>query len=299
MKRLPDIAIFDLDGCLFDDEHRLPLINMSLEGDARYEAYHAEQRVDLVLEDGADLIKKAAEQNLLVVFLTARPIKHSAATLDKLSRHFSKLLDGRFPIYMRPNGDARSSVEFKREKVREIIAKAKDEGREVVVAFDDRQDVIDMYLSEGVPAWKLDKNGSTCPGNLRDSRWCMEQRGLLTCKPVADGPVQPQFETPPNRPQDAGDLMAAMARTFKERNAVYGNNAEVVGRVMAALFPNGVKLKTPKDFELWHLLELVIVKLTRFTQSELTHEDSIHDLAIYAAMVELLVKDHNIEVVKP
>ena len=93
--------------------------------------------------------------------------------------------------------------------------------------------------------------------------------------------------------------MAAMASTFKERNAVYGNNAEVVGRVMAALFPHGVKLKTPKDFEMWHLLELVIVKLTRFTQSELAHEDSIHDLAIYAAMVELLVKDHNIEVVKP
>ena len=85
MKRLPDIAIFDLDGCLFDDEHRLPLINMGLEGDARYEAYHAEQRVDLVLEDGADLIKKAAEQNLLVVFLTARPIKHSVAKIGRAS----------------------------------------------------------------------------------------------------------------------------------------------------------------------------------------------------------------------
>lgn len=296
MKRLPDIAIFDLDGCLFDDEHRLPLIDMSLEGDARYEKYHAGQHVDLVLEDGDDLIKKAAAQNLMAVFLTARPIKHQTQTLNKLNRHFGQLLGGRILLYMRPDGDVRSSVEFKRSVVREIIARAKDECREVIVAFDDRQDVVDMYLSEGVPAWKLDKNGSACPGNLRDSRWCMERRGLL---PAPDGPVQPQPLTPPNRPQDAGDLMANMARTFKERNAVYGNNAEVVGRVMAALFPHGVKLKTPKDFELWHLLELVIVKLTRFTQSELTHEDSIHDLAIYAAMVELLVKDHNIEVVKP
>jgi hypothetical protein len=263
MKRLPDIAIFDLDGCLFDDEHRLHLINMALEGDARYEAYHAEQHVDLVLEEGAELIQRAANQNLLVVFLTARPIKHSLATLSKLSRHFSKLLDGRFPIYMRRDGDTRTSVEFKRSMVREIIAKANDEGREVVVAFDDRQDVVDMYLSEGVPAWKLDKNGHQCPGNLRESRFCHEKRGNLK-RMIADGPVQPQFETPPNRPQDAGDLMAAMASTFKERNAVYGNNAEVVGRVMAALFPHGVKLKTPKDFELWHLLELVIVKLTCF-----------------------------------
>ena len=297
MKRLPDIAIFDLDGCVFDDEHRLPLIDMELDGDARYDRYHAGQHVDFVIDDAEELIKKATDQNLLVVFLTARPAKYNTSTIGKLSRHFNKFLDGRFPIYMRPDGDTRTSVEFKRSKVREIIAKANDEGREVVVAFDDRQDVVDMYISEGVPAWKLNKHGHQCPGNLRESRWCMERRGLMKPTP-SDGPVQPQFEIPPTRPQDAGDLMAAMASTFKERNAVYGNNAEVVGRVMAALFPNGVKLKTPKDFELWHLLELVIVKLTRFTQSELTHEDSIHDLAIYAAMVELLVKDHNIEVIK-
>jgi len=296
MKRLPDIAIFDLDGCLFDDEHRLPLINMSLEGDARYEAYHADQHVDLVLEAGVSYLKKAAEQNLLVVFLTARPIKYFEVTLSKLGRHFHKLLDGRFPLHMRPDGDKRTSVEFKRSKVREIIAKAKDEGREVVVAFDDRQDVVDMYREEGVPAWVLDKSGSACPGFLRDSRQLLEHQGYMAS--LTDGPAQPKLERPPTRKPDAGDLMAAMARTFKERNAVYGNNAEVVGRVMAALFPHGVKLKTPKDFELWHLLELVIVKLTRFTQSELTHEDSIHDLAIYAAMVELLVKDHNIEVIK-
>ena len=34
----------------------------------------------------------------------------------------------------------------------------------------------------------------------------------------------------------------------------------------------------------------MIVKLTRFSNSELSHLDSIHDCAVYAAMVESLVR---------
>ena len=43
----------------------------------------------------------------------------------------------------------------------------------------------------------------------------------------------------------------------------------------------------------WHLFELMVVKLTRFANSGLTHQDSIHDLAVYAAMVESLVRKEN------
>lgn len=293
MKRLPDIAIFDLDGCLFDDEHRLPLIDMSLEGDARYEAYHAEQHVDLVIENGYALVKRAVEQNLLVVFLTARPIKHSVATLDKLSSHFNKLPLVRFPIYMRPDGDARSSVEFKREKVREIIAKAKDEGREVIVALDDRQDVVDMYREEGVPAWVLDKNGSACPGVLRDSRWCLEQRGLL--RPVEDGPTQPQPSTPPDRERDAGDVLREALATYYDRRGVYGVAHVKFGDVMAALFPDGITLKTSEDHQLFHMFGHMAGKLTRFAGSGLKDHDSVLDIATYAALAHCLVDGADID----
>jgi hypothetical protein len=34
----------------------------------------------------------------------------------------------------------------------------------------------------------------------------------------------------------------------------------------------------------------MVVKLTRFANSGLTHEDSIHDAAVYAAMVESLIR---------
>ena len=90
---------------------------------------------------------------------------------------------------------------------------------------------------------------------------------------------------------DAADILAEMANTFRERNKVYGDNYKRVGDVMIALFPNGVQLRTAEEFNTWHLFELMIVKLTRFTNSNLKHKDSIHDAAVYAAMVESLLKE--------
>jgi hypothetical protein len=88
----------------------------------------------------------------------------------------------------------------------------------------------------------------------------------------------------------AADILAEMADTYRERNKVYGDNYKRVGAVMAAMFPNGVELFTEEDYNVWHLFELMVVKLTRFANSGLTHEDSIHDAAVYAAMVESLIR---------
>lgn len=90
--------------------------------------------------------------------------------------------------------------------------------------------------------------------------------------------------------KNASEILLDMAETFRERNKIYGDNYKRVGEVMVALFPNGVELKTKEDFNTWHLFELMIVKLTRFANSELTHVDSIHDCAVYAAMVQSLTE---------
>lgn len=87
----------------------------------------------------------------------------------------------------------------------------------------------------------------------------------------------------------ADSILIGMASTFRERNAVYGDNYEKVGDVMMAVFPNGVNLNSREEFIRWHLFELLIVKLTRFTNSGLTHNDSIHDIAVYAAMIEAML----------
>lgn len=297
-----DIAIFDLDGCIFDDRHRLPLIDMNLEGDARFEAYHDQLGVDFVHEDAMDLLTKAVEQNLMVAFVTARPIAFRRQTLEKLKRHFGELLNHQFPIYMRPDGDQRPSASYKRDRVRAIVSWAKDHGCEVVVAFDDRQDVIDMYLTEGVPAWILNGlDNCACPGNLRDSRFCHEQRGTIPRRivkapePVADGPVQPTTEAKPGRYAQVPTMLEAMAATSRDRYAVYGDNAMKIGTVMEALFPNGYTAKTAADHRMISHLDRIVSKLTRFVNSGCKHVDSIHDAAVYAAMAELEVEDHNLE----
>lgn len=91
------------------------------------------------------------------------------------------------------------------------------------------------------------------------------------------------------------DLLAKMADTYRERNAVYGDNWRNVGNVMMQLFPKGIELRDADAFNKWHLFELIVVKLTRFANSSLSHADSIHDIAVYAAMVEaaLIEKEGN------
>lgn len=312
------VVLFDLDGCLFDDAWRLELIDMALEGDVRYEAYHNNLMHDQALEHGKKYLENALEFDLFVAFVTARPIAYRGATIAKITETFGINEGFDFQLYMRPNGDTRSSADLKKDVATGLKDWAKSVGTAIVGAFDDRRDVIEAYAEVGISGFVLDKDGSAAPllsrpedgqdnpptGPLAkfmidaDATFVDPNPAPPAEEDIADGPVQPQPVQTSSRTPDAGDVLFSMGHTFKERNAVYGNNAEVTGRVMAALFPNGVVLKTPGDYEIWHLFELIIVKLTRFTNSALTHEDSVHDMASYCAMVELLIGKHNIQVIK-
>lgn len=88
----------------------------------------------------------------------------------------------------------------------------------------------------------------------------------------------------------AADVLAGMARTYAERNAVYGDNFRMVGPMMQILFPQGVNAETLHSDQ-FHLFELVLVKLSRFAISGLKHKDSIHDAAVYAAMIESILNE--------
>lgn len=88
--------------------------------------------------------------------------------------------------------------------------------------------------------------------------------------------------------QTAADVLGAMAVTYKERNAVYGDNYKMVGKMMAILFPQGVSAEVLHSDQ-FHLFELMLVKLSRFAISNLTHQDSIHDTAVYGAMIEAII----------
>ena len=80
---------------------------------------------------------------------------------------------------------------------------------------------------------------------------------------------------------------------YRERNAEYKDNYRVVGDVLHDLFPGGMPpVESSLDFQKWHLFELFIVKLTRFTQNYVAgHQDSLKDMRVYLAMLEELYAD--------
>lgn len=86
----------------------------------------------------------------------------------------------------------------------------------------------------------------------------------------------------------ADEFLSEAAATFKSRNAVYGNNYLNVGAAMAALFPEGVSLKTANDHNRFHIFMLGIVKLSRYANNWGAggHADSMHDNTVYSAMLE-------------
>lgn len=83
------------------------------------------------------------------------------------------------------------------------------------------------------------------------------------------------------------DLLEAGAKVYRERNKVYGDAFLTVGNVMAAMFPDGVELKTPDDFARFHLLEWQVGKTVRYATNfnKGGHADSILDASVYSAIL--------------
>lgn len=89
-------------------------------------------------------------------------------------------------------------------------------------------------------------------------------------------------------------ILDEMADTFRQRNAVYGDNYRMIGKMMAVLFPKGVPPEVLHSDQ-FHLFELKLVKLSRFAISGLTHQDSIHDDGVYSAMIESIVIEQQLK----
>jgi len=88
----------------------------------------------------------------------------------------------------------------------------------------------------------------------------------------------------------ADEILREAAKTFSEKNAVYKDNYLMVGQIMKDLFPSGINLKTEHDHNRFHILMLLVVKLSRYAIAweEGGHQDSIRDAAVYAAMLEMI-----------
>jgi len=75
--------------------------------------------------------------------------------------------------------------------------------------------------------------------------------------------------------------------TYAERRAVYGASEQMYADVMLALFPDGLALDTREAWVRFGLFTMIISKVTRYANDFKTgHVDSIHDLGVYAFMLE-------------
>ena len=92
-------------------------------------------------------------------------------------------------------------------------------------------------------------------------------------------------------------LMADGLKTYSERRRVYGDSYIKHAKVMAAMFPDGVNLKTEVDMARWSIINLIMVKMVRYAKDfGKPHQDSIHDSGVYCFVLEELDQAHNEDV---
>lgn len=82
------------------------------------------------------------------------------------------------------------------------------------------------------------------------------------------------------------ERLRAAARLFEERNKVYGSNYKTFGQVMAAMYPDGLTVKSAEE---WTRIILQVHRITKETRYASNfrrggHADSMEDLAVYAEM---------------
>lgn len=90
-------------------------------------------------------------------------------------------------------------------------------------------------------------------------------------------------------------LLLEASQLFRERNPAYGDAYRQAGKVLAALFPNGINIETPEGWSQVAVLIHIINKLLRIAaagESGADTDDSCRDLTVYSAMLHsLLVED--------
>lgn len=140
-------TIFDLDNCISNDGWRIPFIDWHHDDPAvRYHRYHLLSAFDEL--ENASLLPSGDDH--LVIF-TARPKAYAASTQEWLRR---KGLDP-VALFMRPAGDHAHSLDLKRRHLLAMFSMFDADASEIVAAYDDRHDVVQMFKDHGLNAHQV------------------------------------------------------------------------------------------------------------------------------------------------
>lgn len=89
------------------------------------------------------------------------------------------------------------------------------------------------------------------------------------------------------------EILEAMAKTYRERNLIYGDNWETHVDALRAIFPDGIVMKDFFETAMYSWFSIILGKMTRFANAKFRHQDSIHDIAVYAAMMESFLEKNS------
>jgi hypothetical protein len=272
VKPKPDVVIFDLDGCVSDDRWRQNLIPTPdvTDQEARahaWDSYHAECDKDPLLPSGSAILRDHIRSGHLILFCTGRTINVGEKSASWITANFGITPDA-FSILMRKAGDHRPADVLKKEFAEYILMNSKNNGQPVIAAYDDREDVVEMYRSLGINAAVLDKDGIHPP------------------PPVVQHPVTAAAPTPFSG--TVPELLVAAADLYRERNTLYKDDYKKIGAIWQQLLPEGANLKTQADFNRFSLMLMILAKVSRYARNfnEGGHGDSLNDLAVYAMMLK-------------
>lgn len=139
-------CIFDIDNCISDDQWRMEKIDWSqADLNKRYAAYHA-----ACIHDeprNKKLLRQYMKERVTPIFFTARPMAFRRETFRWFSSNIGFLFYI-FQFHMRKDSDIRESVEIKRDFLRDFLKTVVIS--DIVAAFDDREDIIEMYKETGI-----------------------------------------------------------------------------------------------------------------------------------------------------
>lgn len=141
--------IFDIDGTLANAAHRLHHIQKTpKDWDSFFGAQYLDREHSHIV--GVALLLALTTK---IVFCTGRPERYRETTRRWLNRIG---FDPYSPLYMRPANDRRDDDIIKSELLDRIIL----DGFDPIMAFDDRDRVVAMWRSRGVPCAQV------APGNF-------------------------------------------------------------------------------------------------------------------------------------
>lgn len=137
------VWVFDIDGTLADNAHRMH----HLDGKKEWDAFFAKQHLDEPYQPVIDVLHALANDRPgdAVIIVTARDERFREDSLEWLNKHIPWISHDL--MFMRPAGDRGNDDVMKVQIIKNWLAA--NPGYQVGAIFDDRHRIIDAFRNEG------------------------------------------------------------------------------------------------------------------------------------------------------